>query len=174
MLCIYCRYALYSSISELILAKISIWHVYTMYIHVHVHVHVHTHACIGSTILYLVHVSCYSYVAYFPPPPPSPHTRPQRHVVSLRSGSSRNLPSSRPGQVARVSRSFIGSTPGEYITFLLRAHAREDRECLPVLDLYGWVEQIQCCTVCNVCVPSPDLMLFLRFLTLYSHKYWRN
>ena len=35
------------------------------------------------------------------------------------------------------SHNFVGSTPGEYITYLLRSQSKEAGECLPVIDLYG-------------------------------------
>ena len=37
-----------------------------------------------------------------------------------------------------ASKSFIGSTPGEYITYLLRSQMQEDRDSLPIIDLYGY------------------------------------
>ncbi len=63
----------------------------------------------------------------------------QRHVVSLRGGSGQASTGGGGGRAShmRTSRSFIGSTPGEYVASLLRARDHEDRDCLPVLDLYG-------------------------------------
>ena len=65
-----------------------------------------------------------------------PSVFPQRHVMSLRSdGPTPTTSSHTPSHDSY--RSFIGSTPAEYMTYLLRAHAREDTDCLPVIDLYG-------------------------------------
>ncbi|CAI8007414.1 E3 ubiquitin-protein ligase UBR5 [Geodia barretti] len=61
----------------------------------------------------------------------------QRHVMSLRSdGPTPTTSSHTPSHDSY--RSFIGSTPAEYMTYLLRAHAKEDTDCLPVIDLYGY------------------------------------
>lgn len=60
----------------------------------------------------------------------------QRYVMSLRGGSGHNPNPARPIHM-RASRSFVGSTPGEYVTSLLRSRDHEDKDCLPVLDLYG-------------------------------------
>ncbi len=38
-----------------------------------------------------------------------------------------------------ASKSFIGSTPGEYMTYLLRSDNSKEDRCLPVMDLYGLV-----------------------------------
>ena len=59
----------------------------------------------------------------------------QHHVASLRSdGPFASTPHSNS---QNSYRSFIGSTPAEYMTYLLRAHSKEDAGCLPVIDLYG-------------------------------------
>ena len=63
----------------------------------------------------------------------------QRHVVSLRSGSGLPVGNSSRSNHSRAMRSFIGSTPGEYIMSLLRTTHHEDGDCLPVNDLYGYV-----------------------------------
>ena len=56
--------------------------------------------------------------------------------MSLRTGGRQGGNGRRSG---RTSRSFVGSTPSEYIAYLIRSHAHEDQQSLPVLDLYGYV-----------------------------------
>ena len=60
------------------------------------------------------------------------HMSPQRYVASLRGSGYAQ------GQRLKIPpRSFVGSTAGEYIVYLLRSQANEDELCLPVVDLYG-------------------------------------
>lgn len=63
-------------------------------------------------------------------------------MATLRGSIRATSPSTTSSVVQRIisrtaSKSFIGSTPGEYITYLLRSQTHEDEDCLPVIDLYG-------------------------------------
>ena len=58
-------------------------------------------------------------------------------MVSLRGWNGHQSTGGRSSHVSRASRSFIDSTPGEYVVSLLRSRDHEDRDCLPVLDLYA-------------------------------------
>ncbi len=62
-------------------------------------------------------------------------THTQRYVAALRGGG-QTLGQIHTRPAVRVP-THRGSTPGEYITYLLRTQSCEDQETLPVIDLYG-------------------------------------
>jgi E3 ubiquitin-protein ligase EDD1 len=71
------------------------------------------------------------------------HFDTQRYVATLRGTVRAVSPSPSPSAVQQIiartaNKSFIGSTPGEYMMYLIRSQSCKEEDYLPVIDLYGY------------------------------------
>ena len=71
-----------------------------------------------------------------------------------------------------ASKSFIGSTPGEYITYLLRCQSQEYDDCLPVMDLYGLVIISIYCIQSLIYLLRYEHVVYMLDGLLYTLNHW--